>query len=209
MELLQSLRWRYATKKFDPTRTVAEDQVTELLEATNLSATSYGLQPFKLVVIKNQEIQDRLIASSYGQRQVADASHVIVIAARTDVDAAYISQYVDYIESERNLDAGAMDDYKNVMIKTITGKTDEYRQQWAEKQGYIALATLLTACATMEIDACPMEGFIPSEYNEILGFDQLNLSATLVVPIGFRADDDSAQHQKKVRWPLSKMVIRM
>ncbi|MFT5304194.1 MAG: nitroreductase/dihydropteridine reductase, partial [Mariniblastus sp.] len=101
MNITESLEWRYATKKFDPTKTLDESTVTELLQAANLTATSYGLQPFKLVLIKNQPLQEQLVTSSYGQRQVADASHVIVVAARTDIDADYISQYVDFIESER------------------------------------------------------------------------------------------------------------
>ena len=121
MELLDSLKWRYATKQFDSEKTLTEDQVNQLLEAANLSATSYGLQPFKFLVIHDQAKQDQLVASSYGQAQVAQASHVIVIATRTDVDADYISAYVDLIEKERGLDGGAMDQFKAVMTGAITG----------------------------------------------------------------------------------------
>ena len=108
MELLDSLRWRYATKQFDAERSLSEEQVTQLLEAANLSATSYGLQPFKFLVLRDQAKQDQLVASSYGQRQVAQASHVIVIATRTDVDAAYIGDYVKMMESQRGLPDGCL-----------------------------------------------------------------------------------------------------
>jgi len=209
MNFTEALQWRYATKKFDPTRSVEETTVDSLLDAANLSATSYGLQPFKMVVIRNQELQDKLITSSYGQRQVADASHVLVIAARTDVDAEYISKYVDFIESERGLGAGTMDDYKSIMTGAVTGMSADEMEQWTAKQAYIVLGTLLAACATAKIDACPMEGFVAAEYNEILNLGHHKLSAVLVVPIGFRAEDDINQNNKKVRRPLDEMVVRL
>ena len=209
MNFTDALRWRYATKKFDPSKVVDESTVESLLDAANLSATSYGLQPFKLVVIRNQELQDQLITSSYGQRQVADASHVIVIAARTDVDADYISQYVDLIESERALGAGTMDDYKAIMTGAVTGMSADAMSDWTAKQAYIVLGTLLAACGTQQIDACPMEGFVANEYNEILKLGQHNLSAVVVVPIGYRAEDDVNQNNKKVRRPLDEMVVRL
>lgn len=203
------MRWRYATKKFDPNKIVDEDTVDQILDATNLSATSFGLQPFKFVVIKNQPLQDQLVASSYGQRQVADASHVIVIAARTDVDADYISQFIDLVESERGLPSGTMEDYKSIMTGTLTGMSADAMREWTAKQAYLALGTILAACAMLKIDACPMEGFVSTEYNATLGLAEHNLDAVVVVPIGFRAEDDINQNEKKVRRPLTEMVIRM
>ena len=203
------MRWRYATKKFDPGKTVDEATLTQILEATNLSATSYGLQPFGFVVIQNQQLQEQLVASSYGQRQVADASHVIVIAARTDVDADYIGQCIELVESERGLKPGTMDDYRSTLTKVIDGMSAETMRQWTANQAYIALGTILAACAVMKIDACPMEGFVPSEYNEILKLGDYGLDAVIVVPIGFRAEDDVNQNNKKVRRPLAEMVVRI
>ncbi|MDA7887307.1 NAD(P)H-dependent oxidoreductase [bacterium] len=209
MKFSDAMRWRYATKKFDPQRLLDETVVAELLDITNLTPTSYGLQPFKFVVLKNQEIQDKLIASSYGQRQVADASHVLVIAARTDVDASYIREYVAMVESQRNLEAGTMDEYCQVMIGSMTRMSPESLNHWAAKQAYIALGTVMAACAALQIDACPMEGFVPQEYNEILNLGQHQLDAVLVVPIGYRAEDDATQHNPKVRRPIENMVIRI
>lgn len=131
MKFSDAMRWRYATKKFDPQRLVDETVVDELLEITNLTPTSYGLQPFKLVVLKNQELQDKLIASSYGQRQVADASHVLIISARTDVDADYIREYVAMVESQRDLAEGTMQDYCQVMIGSMTHMSPESLNHWA------------------------------------------------------------------------------
>jgi len=209
MDLLDSLRWRYATKQFDSERSLSEEQVAQLLEAANLSATSYGLQPFKFLVLRDQAKQDQLVASSYGQAQVAQASHVIVIATRTDVDADYISDYVKLMESQRDLPSGALDQYKTIMTGAITSMDEQALDVWATKQAYLALGTLLAACASAKIDACPMEGFVASEYNEFFGLPAMNLHAAVVVPIGYRAADDKHQNYKKVRRELDDIVVKL
>ena len=209
MNTLESLNWRYATKKFDANRTLTDVQVDQLLEAGNLAASSYGLQPYKLLVIKNQDLQDQLVAHSYNQRQVADASHVIVIAARTDVNADYISAYSDRVEKTRGLDAGTMDASKDVMLGTIGKLSPEDLFQWSAKQTYIVLGTMMAAAAQMEIDTCPMEGFVPAKYDELLDLESKNLRSVLVLPVGYRAEDDAAQHQKKVRLPLDEIVVQV
>ena len=209
MQLLDSLRWRYATKQFDSQRKLSEAQVTQLLEAANLTATSYGLQPFKFLVLQDQAKQDQLVASSYGQTQVAEASHVIVVATRTDVDADYIGDYVKLMESQRGLPEGALDQYKTVMIGSLNSMDEQAIDAWATKQAYLALSTLLVACAVAKIDACPMEGFVASEYDEMLGLSAMNLHAAVVLPIGYRAADDKHQNYKKVRRELDDIVVRL
>ena len=209
MNILEPLRWRYATKKFDDQRVLNELQVDQLLEAGNLAATSYGLQPYKFVVIRNQKIQDQLVAASYNQAQVAEASHVIVIAVRDDIDADYINNYTDLMEKTRGLPSGTLDGYRNVMLGTVGRMQPEEVIKWASKQAYIALGTMLAAAATMSIDTCPMEGFMPAEYDQLLDLDAKNLKSVLVLPIGYRADDDPNQHAKKVRWALADIVERI
>ena len=209
MDLLESLNWRYATKQFDANRKVSNETLQRLLEATNLTATSYGLQPFKIVVVSNQAIQDSLVPASYSQTQVAEASHVIVLATRTDVDEAYISQYIEFMESERQLPGDALDGYKQMIMGTIGRLDDSAIQAWALKQVYIALGVLLTTCAIEQVDACPMEGFVAAEYDSILNLSSQNLSAGVVVPIGYRSTNDKYQSLKKVRWPLEKMVVEI
>ena len=158
---------------------------------------------------RNQDLQDQLVAHSYNQRQVADASHVIVIAARTDVNADYISAYSDRVEKTRGLDAGTMDASKDVMLGTIGKLSPEDLFQWSAKQTYIVLGTMMAAAAQMEIDTCPMEGFVPAKYDELLDLESKNLRSVLVLPVGYRAEDDAAQHQKKVRLPLDEIVVQV
>ena len=209
MNLSTALRWRYATKKFDAEKIVSEALIDALVDAANLAATSYGLQPFQFVIIHDQELQQKLVASSYGQRQVADASHVIVIATRTDVDDKYIHDYISMLEEQRELPLGSQEDYAKTVAQTMGRMSHQDRMEWAAKQAYIALGTLLAACAVLELDSCPMEGFIAEEYIELLDLGSQNLHAAVVLPVGYRADDDPAQHQAKVRRPLPEMVIRV
>jgi len=209
MNILEPLRWRYATKKFDATRTLDDSQVDQLLEAGNLAATSYGLQPYKFVVIQNQTLQDQLVSASYDQKQVAQASHVIVIAVRDNIDADYINNYAQLMEKTRDLPTGTLDEYRQVMLGTVGRMQPEEVIKWASKQAYIALGTMLAAAATMSIDTCPMEGFMPAEYDQLLGLDSKNLKSVLVLPIGYRAEDDSNQQAKKVRLALADIVERI
>lgn len=209
MNALESLSWRYATKKFDNNRTLTDDQVNQLLEAGNLTATSYGLQPYKLLVIKNQDLQNQLVAHSYNQHQVSEASHVIVIAVRTDVNEQYISAHAARMEKERGLDTGALDDFKGTMLATIGKLPPEELYQWSAKQAYIVLGTMLAAAAAMNIDSCPMEGFLAAEYDKLLDLKSQNLRSVLVLPVGYRSEDDAVQHQKKVRLPLDEIVVQL
>ena len=209
MKLLESLRWRYATKQFDPNKKLSDDQVNQLLDAGNLAATSFGLQPFKFIVINDPEIRQQLLASSWNQAQVVDASHLILIATRTDVNDDYITKYVELMESERGLPSGTLDGFKEMMTGFITPMDAHTLNTWASKQAYIALGTLLAACADAKIDACPMEGIVPKEYNEILGLTDMNLHATVALPVGYRSAEDQNQSAKKIRQSLSDMVVRI
>jgi len=203
------LRWRYATKKFDPTQKLPDEIVDSILESANLTATSYGLQPYRFVLLHDPEIQEQLVASSFFQRQVADASHVIIIAIRTDIHEDFIRQYIVLKEQQQNLPAGSMQAYGELMVKSMMGMSESQRLDWAARQAYLAMGTLLVACAVHQVDACPMEGFRPSEYNEKLRLTEQNLHAQLVLPIGYRAATDEAQFMPKVRRPIEQMVIRL
>lgn len=207
--LKQNLRWRYAVKKFDNQKVVSESDLETILDAGNLTASSFGLQPYQFVVVTNQAIQDQLVAVSWDQHQVADASHLIVIAVRSDVDHDYINDYVAMMESQRDLPAGALDSYKDMILGSVGRMAPDALHSWAAKQAYIVLGSMLTACADLQIDSCPMEGFLPAEYDQILGLDERNLNAVLVLPIGYRSKDDDYQHLKKVRKPLDEMVVRL
>jgi len=209
MSLQQNLRWRYAVKKFDDAKPVSEATVDAILEAGNLTASSFGLQPYQFVVVKDQAVQDKLVEVSWNQNQVSEASHLIVIAVRSDVDHDYINGYVAMIESQRDMPAGTLDPYKDMILGSIGRMAPDALHSWAVKQAYIVMGSMLAACADLQVDSCPMEGFLPAQYDEILGLDERNLNSVLVLPIGYRAEDDKHQHYKKVRKPLEEMVVRI
>ena len=208
-EFVRALSWRYATKKFDPTQKVTADDIETILSATNLSASSYGLQPYQFLLIQDKELQEKLVPCSYGQQQVHDASAVLVFAIRTNINDDYIRQSAKETEEARGLESGQLDGYAKQMIGSIMGMDDQKRALWATKQAYIAMGTALAACAMLGVDACPMEGFVPDKYDEILELGEKNLRSVLVLPIGYRADDDINGSYAKVRKSLDQMVVRM
>ncbi len=207
MNIIESLHWRYATKKFDNQKILPQQKIDILTEAFNLTATSYGLQPLKLLVIKNKELQKELTQHSWGQKQVSDASHLLVFCIENNVDEDYIKKYFDHIKETRNTPEEVLKPFKDHLVSSFTNKPEEEISNWATKQAYLAMGNLLTVCAIEQIDACPMEGFIPEKYNEVLNLKDLGLSSVLVLPIGYRAEDDMFSDFKKVRRPLSDTII--
>jgi nitroreductase/dihydropteridine reductase len=205
--IIDALEWRYAVKKFNEEALLSEQQLEAVKKAFNLSASSYGLQPYKLVMLQNKALQERLLPHSYNQKQVVQASAVLVFCIRKDIDSSYIDGYFGLIASARGQTPESLDGYKNFMKSTLVGKTPAEMSIWATNQVYLNMGTLLTACAAMEIDSCPMEGFSPAGYNEVLELDKMGLEAVLVMPIGIRASDDSVAILKKVRKPLEEAVI--
>ncbi len=208
-EFVRALSWRYATKKFDAERHVRPEDIETILNATNLSASSYGLQPYQYLLIQDKALQEKLVPVSYGQPQVHDASAVLVFAIRTNIDEDYIRQSAKETEALRGLEAGQLDGYAKQMIGSIMSMDDDQRELWATKQTYISMGTALAACAMLGIDACPMEGIQPEKYDEILGLEEKNLHAVLALPIGYRASDDINGSYAKVRKSLDEMVVRL
>jgi nitroreductase / dihydropteridine reductase len=206
MSLLKDLNWRYATKKMTG-EMVSEDQLNAILNATNLAATSYGLQPFTIVVVKNADIKAQLQTAAYGQAQVGSSSHVLVFAVPLKITAAYIQTFIDNVAATRHLSANVLDDYKNMISNTVGALSAEQQQVWATKQAYIALGTALDAAAEQKVDACPMEGFDAAAFDKILGLTEKELKSIVIMPIGFRADNDAASHFPKVRKAHEDMFI--
>jgi nitroreductase len=209
MNLNTALGWRYATKVFDPSRFVDEAVVESILEAGNLAATSYGLQPFQLVVLQDRALREELVASSFSQRQVVDSSHLIVIAIRTNINEDYIRQFIQCKETQRQFPSGALAGYGDIMTGKIMGMSDSARLNWAARQAYLVMGTMLAACALAQVDACPMEGFVPDEVNQKLNLAKYGLHAQLLLPIGYRSAEDETQFMAKVRRPLDETVIRL
>ncbi|WP_046744487.1 NAD(P)H-dependent oxidoreductase [Kordia zhangzhouensis] len=209
MQILDALKWRYATKKFDAARFLSTEKIEVLKEAFNLTATSYGLQPIRLVVIKNKELQEQLLKHSWNQRQVVDASHLLVLCVDTTINKETIEAYFTRVKDIRDTPDEILTPFKDFMIETFSKKSDEELKNWATKQAYIALGNLLTVCGAEQIDACPMEGFTPEKYDEILNLSAHGLSSVLVLPVGYRAEDDMFANFKKVRKTTSQSVLEL
>ena len=209
MNILDSLKFRYATKKFDSNKYVSDDKIELIKQAFNLTATSYGLQPIKLVVIKNKELQKDLVQFSMNQQQVAQASHLLVFCIINTIDKDYITKYFNTVKQIRNTPDNILTPFKEFLVEDFKNKNQQGINDWSSKQAYLAMGNLLTVCAVEEIDACPMEGFSPSDYDRILKLKDHRLSSVLVMPIGYRAEDDMFANFKKVRKELSESVINL
>ncbi len=208
MNLLQQLNWRYATKIFDPSRSVNGEDIAYLKEAVRLSPSSYGLQPYRVLVIHNRDLQERLVEASYGQRQVADASHVFVFC-NIRLDRQAVDDYMQLIKKQR----GTPDDVLDAKAARLWGKISEMgaekSAEWAARQSYIAMTQLLIACAEKKIDSCPIEGFEPEKYSGILGLEEKGLYPVLVVPVGYRHPADAHAKDAKVRKEPEDLFIEL
>ena len=209
MHILNSLEWRYAVKKFDPSKKLSKDQIDTLKSAFNLTATSFGLQPIKLIVIQNKELQEKFVAHSYYQRQVADASHLLVLCIDNDTTTDDVNAYFDLEKEMRGTSEEIISTFRNQLVEMYKNKTIKEKQLSAIYQTYIALGNLMTVCAIEGIDSCPMEGFVPEKIDELLNLKALNLTSVLMLPVGFRAEDDIMNGMRKVRKPLHKTVIEI
>ncbi|HSI68737.1 MAG TPA: NAD(P)H-dependent oxidoreductase [Gillisia sp.] len=209
MKNIEALKWRYATKKFDNDKVLPADKVKVLKDAFNLTATSYGLQPIKMLVIHKKELQEKLVKFSFNQQQVATASHVLVICIEKKVDKNFIEEYFKRVHSIRSTPQDILAPFQNSLIGDFEKRHVDEIAVWATNQAYLALGTLLTVCATEGIDSCPMEGFEPSRYDEVLGLDEMNLESVLVLPVGYRAADDMFSEFKKVRRPIDDVIIEL
>lgn len=201
MRLLESMKWRYATKKFNPSKNISDSNLERLKEAIQLSVSSYGLQLYKVLVIKDLKLRNRLKKASYDQSQITDASHLFVFCNYTERSEKHID---DYIQATAKMQGSPMDKlsvYGDFIKGSLSQKTDSEWISWSEKQTYLALSNLLMACAELKIDACPMEGFEPDRYNKILGLNKKGLNAAVIAPVGFRSVEDHTQFRKKVRKP--------
>lgn len=209
MTIIESLQWRYATKKFDNDTIIPQDKIEILKEAFNLTATSYGLQPVKLVVLKDKALQEQLVPHSMNQQQVAQASHVLVFCIVDTVDEAYIKAYFERVKAIRHTPDAILEGFKTYLIDDFSSKATEAIDTWAIKQAYLTMGSLLTICAMEKIDACPMEGFDPETYDKILDLKSKGLKSVLIMPIGYRAEDDMFADFKKVRKQLGESVIEL
>lgn len=206
-DIINKLQWRYATKKFDPSRILSDEKLNILKRAFNLTATSYGLQPLKLLVISDPEIKKQLVPISMDQLQVRDASHVLVFCTESGVNSEFIKNHFSRVERIRNTSRQILDPFEAYLLDNFSEKDPKEIELWMTKQAYLAMGNLLTVCAIEGIDACPIEGFEPDKYDAFLELDKKGLRSVLVMPVGFRAEDDMFAGFKKVRRGVEEVVI--
>ena len=205
MSLVENLQWRYATKKFDASKKIAAADLDTIKQAISLTATSYGLESYKVLVVENTEIREKLVPASWGQTQVADASHLLVFCNFNEVTPEHIDALVKLKSDTQEIPVENLAGYGDFMKKTIGGMPEDVVKGWTARQTYIALGNAMAACAELKIDSCPMEGFDGKQYNEILGLDAKGMNAAVVLPIGYRSGEDQTQHGKKIRKPISEL----
>ncbi len=206
--LLQALNWRYATKEFNSAKRITDADWATLEEALRLTPSSFGLQPWKFIVVKDAEIREQLLPHSWNQRQVVDCSHLLVMAAKTSLSEAEIDAYLQDTADTRAIPVETLSGFRDMMTGFITDSmSDSEQENWAKLQCYIALGNIMTAASMLKIDCCPMEGFVPKEYDRILGLTELGLTAALVCPFGYRSDDDKYAELAKVRYPREKLFL--
>jgi nitroreductase len=208
-KIIEALQWRYATKKFDPLKSLSVEKLEILKESFNLTATSYGLQPLKMIIVSNPEIKEKLVPITMNQHQVVDASHVLVLCTETEIGEEFIKNYFKQIEETRNTPRSILDPFETFLVDDFSEKIKADIDVWMQKQAYIAMGNLLTVCALEGIDACPIEGFEPEKYDALLHLEELGLKSVLVLPVGYRADDDIFADLKKVRRGVDTVIIEI
>ncbi len=205
----EALRWRYATKKFDPTKKLSDAQLDQLLDAAQLSASSFGLQPYRILVVTDPAVRAKIREHAWGQTQVTDASHLLVFCPMRTIDEAYVKTFIELVSKTRGVPAENLKGYHDMMMGTISARPPEALAGWMRSQAYIAVGFLLSAAAQYGIDACPMEGFDPAHVDVDLGLLDKNLTSAVLVPVGFRAADDATASYAKVRFPKEELFLRM
>ncbi len=208
-QLLTQLKWRYAVKKFDSAAKIAPSTWAALEEALVLTPSSYGLQPWKFFVVENPNTRQALLPHSWGQAQIVDASHLVVFAVKTNVSPADAERLTAWSTEVRGLPAGALDGYKSMMVGSLTRTPPADIDIWMSRQVFIALGSFLTACALLGVDACPMEGFVPEKYDELLGLTAKGYAARVVATAGYRDAEDRNAGLKKVRFAHADIVERI
>ncbi|MBB5397375.1 NAD(P)H-dependent oxidoreductase [Mucilaginibacter sp. AK015] len=209
MSLVDKLNWRYATKKFDSSKKLAADKLQNILDAVQLAPSSIGLQHYRVLVVEDASIREKLKLAGYGQSQITDASQVIVFAAETNIDEAFGRKYIDNVATTRGVPRETLAGFESMVLNTINARTPAELLVWAQKQAYIALGVLVTAAAEQDIDVCPMEGFDPAGFDEVLGLKEKGLTATVIATIGYRAQDDKMSNAAKVRRPAEEFFIHI
>ncbi|MCU7550071.1 NAD(P)H-dependent oxidoreductase [Chitinophagaceae bacterium LB-8] len=209
MKLIDALNWRYAAKRMNGEK-VPQEKIDNILEATRLSASSMGLQPYTILVIENEEVKKKLQPAAYNQPQITESSHLLVFAAWENVTEEHVDEYINSIAKVRNVALESLAPFRASLMNIVNGRTQEQKYEWAARQAYIAFGTAITAAAVEEIDATPMEGFQPAAVDEILGLKEKGLRSVTILALGYRdAEKDFLVNAKKVRREADKLILKV
>lgn len=208
-QLIEALEWRYATQVFDPTKKIPAETWAALEASLILTPSSYGLQPWKFVVITESELRERLVPFTYRQRQVADSSHLVVMCVKKTMDEAHVDRFLERIVELRGGTADSLAKMrKGILGDIVTGGRSKMVTEWATRQAYIALGQFMASCAMLGVDSCPMEGFMPDKYDEELGLAADGYTATVLCPAGYRSESDRYATLPKVRFAAEHIIHR-
>lgn len=205
-DALAALGWRYACKKFDPMKKIPADTWAALEQSLLLSPSSYGLQPWKFFVVDTPALREQLLPHSWGQRQVVDADKLVVFAVKKEMAAADADRLIARTSQVREVHVDTLAGYHKMMAGSLTRTPAAEVDVWMSRQVFIALGFFLTAAAMLNVDTCPMEGFVPEKYDEVLGLGAKGYASRVVATAGYRADDDKSATAKKVRYELGEVV---
>ena len=206
-QLLRALHWRYATKVFDATKTIPPETWSALEQALVLTPTSFGLQPYRFLIVQNPATRAALVPQSWGQKQVADCSHLVVFLARTEITAADVDKLIKRTTDVRKLPADALEAYRSLMLGDIVnGPRGKVAHEWAARQAYIALGNLMTCAAVLGVDACPLEGLVPAEYDKILSLAGSGYATVMACALGYRAASDNYASLAKIRYAMGDLI---
>ncbi|WP_242927515.1 nitroreductase family protein [Pontibacter vulgaris] len=209
MSLLKHLNWRYATKRMTGEQ-VPQEKVDYILEATRLSASSMGLQPYTILVVEDADLRKQIQKVAYNQPQIAEASHLLIFAAWDNVTETQVDEYMQNIAAVRNVPVESLADFKNSLMGAVVSRTQEQKYEWAARQAYIALGTALAAAAEQGVDATPMEGFDPTALDELLNLKEKGLRSVTMLPLGYRhVEADFLATAKKVRRSKDKLFVKL
>ncbi|WP_305952318.1 NAD(P)H-dependent oxidoreductase [Emticicia oligotrophica] len=199
MSIVKSLEWRYATKKYDTSKPLSEEQYEDLLTAVQLSPSSYGLQPYRFITVSDPSKLEQISKAAFGQPQVTTASKVLVVAVETNINAETVKKYIDKAAIARNTERKNLEAREEFVNARLALLSPEQKIEWAEKQAFLAIGVLVSAAAEAGVDASPMEGFNPQQVDEILGLKEQNLKSTLLFALGYRSVEDEFATIPKVR----------
>jgi nitroreductase len=204
-ELLAALQWRYAVKKYDPSFKLSQEDKDTLEEVLLLTPSSYGLQPLHFIWLEDSTLREKAKAIAWNQQQIIDAAGVLVLCTKTSLDTVFLDAHADNMRDTRSLQEEQIKGFRAHLHAAIGAKEANDIEQWNDKQAYIALGQLLTACALLKIDATPMEGFDPKALDELLELEKQGLHSVLICTLGKRASDDNYAQLKKVRRPKNSL----